>query len=126
MGRYLDKLKQFDRGQPEGSEPQAETIIAPDETVPKDREPSVSGSRAQHTVYQSAEPRAKPIYWETGDGQILGPVTPEFLAESGDTFGIVATFEGITRWINADLLRSKRQFEQQVKLEEVERVKECR
>jgi len=66
-----------------------------------------------------------PIYWETGTGQILGPAVPECFARDGETFWIVTTFEGHIRWINADRLRSKRQFETQVRLKEVERIKEC-
>lgn len=52
-----------------------------------------------------------PIYWETGTRQILGPAVPEYLARDGETFGIVTTFEGQIRWINADRLRSRKAFE---------------
>lgn len=67
-----------------------------------------------------------PIYWETGTGQILGPAVPEYLARDGETFWIVTTFEGQIRWINADRLRSKKQFETQKPLREVELVREVR
>ena len=66
---------------------------------------------------------AKPIYWETGDGRILGPATPEFLAKSGKQFWIVTTFEGQIRWINADQLRSKNAFEGQRAIHEVELIR---
>jgi hypothetical protein len=67
-----------------------------------------------------------PIYWETGTGQILGPAVPEYLARDGQTFWIVTTFEGQIRWINADRLRSKKQFETQKPLREVELIREVR
>lgn len=64
-----------------------------------------------------------PIYWETGDGRILGPATPEFLARDGSTFWISTTFEGQIRWINADRLRSRRAFEEQAEIREVELIR---
>lgn len=126
MGRYLDKLKQFDQGQPERPEPQAETIIMPDETVPKDREPSGLGSRAQRTAYQPAEPSAKPVYWESPSGRICGPGTLEILAQDGNSFWIAAVFEGQLRRICADRLRTRQAFERQAQPREVELIKEPR
>ena len=67
-----------------------------------------------------------PIYWESGIGQILGPAVPEYLARDGETFWIVTTFEGQIRWINADRLRSKKQFETQKPVREVELIREVR
>lgn len=67
-----------------------------------------------------------PIFWETGTGQILGPAVPEYLGRDGNTFWIVTTFEGQIRWINADRLRSKRQFETQKPLREVDLIREAR
>lgn len=61
------------------------------------------------------------IYWESGDGRILGPAIPEFLARSEEQFWMVTTFEGLTRWINADRLRSKRQWAGQKPVIEVDR-----
>jgi hypothetical protein len=52
-------------------------------------------------------------------GGSWGPATPEFLARSGDQFWIVTTFEGQARWINADRLRSKRQWAGQEPIVEV-------
>lgn len=54
-----------------------------------------------------------PIYWETGDGRILGPAVPEFHGRDGNTFWISVTFEGQIRWINVDRLRSKKAFDAQ-------------
>lgn len=65
-----------------------------------------------------------PIYWETGDGRILGPATPEFLARDGSTFWISTNLQGQIWWITADRLRSRRAFEGQVKLNLVELVRE--
>src|SRR5690242_8672079 len=64
------------------------------------------------------------IYWETGDGRILGPAVPEFLAREKESFWIVTSFDGRSWWINADRLRSRRAFEGQVTSEIVEPVKE--
>lgn len=66
------------------------------------------------------------IYWETRDGWIAGPATPEFLAKSGNQFWIVTSLQGQARWVNADWLRSKKQFEQQKPLREVELIREVR
>jgi hypothetical protein len=68
----------------------------------------------------------RPVYWETGTGEILGPTAPELFAKDGDTFWISVTFKESVRWINADMLRSKTTFEQQCKPVTVERIKECR
>lgn len=75
------------------------------------------------------EPAMKPdgsplsaFYWESGDGRILGPAIPEFLARSGKQFWIVTTLEGLARWINADQLRSKRQWAGQKPVIEVDRL----
>ena len=67
-----------------------------------------------------ASPNPKAIYWETAEGRILGPAVPEYLARHGDTFWIVTTFDGQARWINADRLRSRKAFEDQPSIREVE------
>jgi hypothetical protein len=80
-------------------------------------------SRAQSTpdiTIEQAATNAKPIYWETGTGRILGPAVPEFLARDGETFWISTTFEGQILWINADQLRSRKAFEEQAEVIEVE------
>ena len=61
------------------------------------------------------------IYWESCDGRILGPAVPEFLARDRNSFWIVTTFEGQALWINADQLRSKRQWAEQKPVIEVDR-----
>ncbi|HWF59547.1 MAG TPA: hypothetical protein VN666_04465 [Nitrospira sp.] len=73
-----------------------------------------------------SRPDGKPllaIYWETGDGRILGPATPEFQAKTGNQFWIVTTFQGHIRWIDADRLRSKKSFETQRAIHEVELIR---
>lgn len=72
---------------------------------------------------EPAPSNAKAIYWETGTSQILGPATPEFLAQDGDSFWIVTTFEEQIRWINADRLRSRKAFEDQAEVREVELIR---
>ena len=85
--------------------------------------PTPAATTIRAIVYEPAtKPDGSPlsaIYWESGDGRILGPATPEFLARSGDQFWIVTTFEGQARWINADRLRSKRQWAGQEPIVEV-------
>lgn len=81
---------------------------------------------SDRVVIEPAAPNARPIYWETGTGQILGPAVPEFLARDGRTFWISMTFEEQIRWINADRLRSRQAFEEQVQSTKVELVKELR
>lgn len=101
-----------------------ETLVAQGERFSSpDEEAEALVRKAPHLVRVIAdepvtiEPASKPdgsplssIYWESGDGRILGPATPEFFARSGDQFWIVTTFEGLTRWINADRLRTKQSF----------------
>lgn len=62
----------------------------------------------QNVEMQPAEPNAKVVYWEAGNGSILGPAVPEFLGRDGNTFWIVTTFRGQIRWINANRLRRDR------------------
>lgn len=69
----------------------------------------------------------RPIYWERATG-IAGPAIPEFLAMVGAgpkaSYWVVAQFEGKPVWINSTVLRSKRQFEEQVRLQRVELIEE--
>lgn len=85
---------------------------------------------SSETVIEPAAPNARPIYWESGSGEILGPAQPEFLAKVGngprESYWVIALYEGLPIWINSMVLRSKRQFERQVKLRVVEPIKECR
>lgn len=68
-------------------------------------------------VIEPAAPNARPVFWQRADGSIVGPAQPEFLARVGHgptaSFWVVALFEGLPVWINATVLRSKQQFEQQ-------------
>ena len=100
MGQYLDKLKRFEPTQLSGTQ-----------------------STQRLAVIEPAVPNARPVYWESGTGRILGPATPEFLARDGGTFWIVTTVEGQIRWINADQLRSRKAFEAQAEVREVEPVR---
>ncbi|MFO0777582.1 MAG: hypothetical protein U0223_08245 [Nitrospira sp.] len=82
--------------------------------------PTSNEVRDNTLVSEPAAPHARPIFWETGEGRILGPATPEFLGKSGGQFWIVTTFEVQIRWINADRLRSKKAFETQRAVYDVE------
>lgn len=104
------------------SEARIETLLIPGGTaIPK---PKGQSPRPEGTVIEAAAPNAKPLYWEAGDGRILGPATPECLARSGAQFWIVTTFDGQTRWIDADLLRSRKAFSEQVAVRKAEIVRE--
>lgn len=65
----------------------------------------------ENIVLEPAPSNARAIYWEAGDGRILGPAVPDFLGRDGKTFWIVTTFEEQILWINADRLRSRQAFE---------------
>src|SRR5690349_17498034 len=69
------------------------------------------------TIEPAVRPDGRPlsaIYWETGDGRILGPAVPEFLARESDNYWIVTSSDGQSWWVNADRLRSRKAFEGQV------------
>lgn len=80
-------------------------------------------------VIEPAATNARPIFWERATG-IVGPAQPEFLARVGTgpkvSYWVVAQFEGLPIWINSTVLRSKRQFEEQVKPLVAELVREPR
>lgn len=76
------------------------------------------------SVIEFASPTAKPIYWERGDTSISGPATPLFLEQVGTDSVLVIEYQGDLISINANTLRSKSQFETQVKLQVVELVRE--
>jgi hypothetical protein len=61
-------------------------------------------------IIEAAAANPKPVYWETATGSILGRALPEFLAQVGDHFWIVTTFDDHLRWIRSDRLRSKKGF----------------
>ncbi|GKS64837.1 hypothetical protein YTPLAS72_21410 [Nitrospira sp.] len=76
------------------------------------------------------EPAAKPdgsplspIYWETGDGRIIGPAVPEFFLRDGDEYWISVTFEEHIRFIRDDRLRSRKTFLEQNEVREVELIR---
>lgn len=77
----------------------------------------------QSMEIEPAAENARPVYWEQADG-IVGPARPLFLGRYGNTFLVVAEYEGDLTTINADVLRSKKAFEAQVPLRPVELVRE--
>ena len=90
---------------------------------------SKAGDQVRVVPEVTIEPAAnnpRSIFWEKADGSIVGPGIPEFLARVGDTFWVVCQLQGLPVWVNSDRLRSKRQFEHQVKPKIVEFVKEPR
>lgn len=103
-------------GRCQPSESRVETVFVPGGTTARNAAPSTSPPASKGIQIEPATPNARPIYWETGDGRILGPAVPEFLGRDGDTFWVSVTFEGQIRWINADRLRSKQAFKTQVVL----------
>jgi hypothetical protein len=127
----LDKARAILAHPKQGPPPKANTLEEAGDKVPI-TEPNASAdthggnaaSAIQNFEIQPAAPNARPIYWETGDGRILGPAVPEFLGRDGNAFWISTTFDGQMRWINADRLRSRQAFETQVVLREAEIIRE--
>ena len=95
---YLDRLKRFEQ-----------SVM-----------PAKGQLAAAPIMIEPAHSNARAIYFEQWDGRILGPAVPECLAQVGDDFWIVATFAGQPRWIRSDRLRSRKAFEQQAEVREVE------
>lgn len=62
-----------------------------------------------------------PVYWERGDGSISGPASVEFFYRLGSTDGLIVAYEEELIWINADRLRSQRQWARQKAVVEVDR-----
>lgn len=126
----LDKARAILAHPKQGPPPKASTIEAGENKAPM-TEPSASAvtpggntaSAIQNFELQPAAPNTRPIYWETGDGRIVGPAVPEFLGRDGSSFWISTTFEGQIRWINADRLRSRKAFEEQAEVREVELIR---
>ena len=81
-------------------------------------------------IIEPAHPNARPVFWERNTGEIVGPAQPEFLAKVGEgsnaSYWVVAQFEGVPIWINSVVLRSKRDFETQMRLKPVELIREPR
>lgn len=81
-------------------------------------------------VIEPAAPNARPVFWERGTGEIVGPGQPEFLAKVGsgpkESYWVIALHQGLPVWINADRLRSRTAFEQQRKPQVVELIREVR
>lgn len=111
---------QCGRCMPSGT--RVETLFFPGGSLPPSSQVSRTGS-TEDIIIEPAATNARPVYWETGTGRILGPVTPELLAKDGETFWMVTTFEWQTRWINAGQLQSKQAFEQQIPVREVEPIR---
>lgn len=65
-----------------------------------------------------------PIFWEAGDGRIVGPAVPEFFIRDSAAFWISATFQGQIWFVREDRLRSKKAVQQQQPLREVELIRE--
>lgn len=68
-------------------------------------------------VIEPAHHTARPIFWERNDGRIYGPASPEFLAMVGTrsqaSYWVVVAYQGSSVWVNADRLRTKKQFQKQ-------------
>ena len=81
-------------------------------------------------VIETATENPRPVYWERVNGSIVGPGIPEFMAKVDDgpkdSYWVVAQFAGQPIWVNSIVLRSRRQFEQQIKPKPFERIKEPR
>lgn len=92
--------------------------------IPKPK-PGTSGI-ADALVIEPAAENARPIYWERADLSIVGPGRPEFLAQVGtgatERFWVIVEFQGQPFWVQSNQLRSRKAFEQQPKVHEVQSV----
>ncbi len=91
---------------------------------------SVTPPAAEAVVIERAAPTASPVYWERGDGSIVGPAQPEFLAMVDNglraSYWVIALYAGQPVWIKSIVLRSKKAFEQQVTPKPVQWIREPR
>ena len=110
----LDKARAILAQPKQGPPPIVRTIAAGENNAPL---------TDKKFLCHSAAPNARAIFWETGDGRILGPALPEFLGRDGDIFWVSVTFDGRIWWINADRLRSQKAFEEQTPVQEVELIR---
>lgn len=82
----------------------------------------------ESVVIEPAHPHARPVYFERSDGVIYGPARVSHLAKTGrglnERFWVIVEHEGQVIWVWSDRLRSKQQFENQVKPKVVELIKE--
>ena len=86
--------------------------------------PSEEPTANRDTVIEPASPMAREVYWEQMDSRIIGGVKPIFLAMVGTgaaaTFWIVVEYQGQPRWIRSERLRSRRAFQEQEQVREVQ------
>lgn len=104
------------------SETRVETLFFPGGTRPPSSRVSRTGSHTD-IIIEPAAPNARPVYWQTGDGRILGPAVPEFFLRDGEGYWISVTFKGHVRFIRDDRLRSRKAFEEQAEIREVEPIR---
>ncbi len=88
----------------------------PGGTTPPNAAPSASPPALEGIQIEPAAPNATAVYWETGDGRILGPAVPEFFLRDREEYWISVTFEGHIRFIRDDRLRSRKAFFEQAEV----------
>jgi len=101
----------------------AELAFIPGGLTPPNAAPSASPPAPEGIQIEPAAPNAKGVYWEMGDGRILGPAVPEFFLRDGEEYWISVTFEGHIRFIRDDRLRSRKAFLEQREVKEVELIR---
>lgn len=84
-----------------------------------------SGTVIQAAVRWDGSPLS-PVYWERGDTSIVGPATPLLFEQVGSDCVVVVEYQGEWFSVNANALRSKRQFETQKPVREVELIREAK
>lgn len=80
-----------------------------------------SGEIAVEPVTKPDGSPLTPVYWERGDGSILGPASVELFYRMGPSDGLIVKFRGDLLWINTCTLRSQRQWTEQKPVIEVDR-----
>lgn len=109
MGKYLDMIRRQDDQDPQRQEAR-KTVIEP-------------------ACHPDGSP-LPPVYFERSDGSIYGPVKVlDFMRASAGgpkRDWLVVEHQGLWEWVLSDRLRTRKQFEQQKPLREVELIREVR
>ncbi len=110
MGKYLDMIRRQD-----------------------DQDPLRQEALEPMTVEPASRPDGSPVspvYFERNDGCIYGPATVlDFMrASAGGPMRdwLVVEYQGLWEWVLSDRLRTRKQFETQKPLREVEWIREVR
>ncbi|MEK6801911.1 MAG: hypothetical protein AABZ34_04495 [Nitrospirota bacterium] len=110
--RLHGQVRAIERGQAiELDRPDAERLLA----KAPDRVRVVEPQPARDITVEPAGPSVRPVYWESGNGRIIGPGQVVQVAKDGTEFWLCIEFGGAVYWIRDFLLRSRQAFDQQIR-----------